>query len=109
MGTTQEQLHQPKFTRGNWKIHPFDSSNKDIFIQGPSVLVDYDDVDHEEQEANAHLIAASPQLYGALEVAILTLKNASHSAYVRGEFIVGEEYLKSVNICEAALKKARGG
>lgn len=61
-----------KHTPGKWE---WAIDDKDIYI-GPVgcadyrnafASVDYDDVDHEEAQANANLIAAAPDLLEALE------------------------------------------
>ena len=56
-----------KFTPGPWEVCEIQPGDKEIGIRGPSVEVDYDDVDHESARADAHLIAAAPDLYAALE------------------------------------------
>lgn len=45
-----------KRTEGRWDIEPHRSWDKD-FTVGP-VIIDYDDVDHDEQDANATFIAS---------------------------------------------------
>lgn len=55
------------FTKGPWKITPLFPGDKKILLEGPKVYVDYDDVDHEEQEANARLIAQAPVMYKLLK------------------------------------------
>jgi hypothetical protein len=56
-----------KHTPGPWHISPFKSWDKDIRICEAGVLVDHDDVDRAEAEANANLIAAAPDLLEACE------------------------------------------
>lgn len=56
--STDLGMHTP----GPWTVEPFDGSDKEITIVEPAVWVDYDDVNHEEQAANARLIAAAPDL-----------------------------------------------
>jgi len=55
-----------KHTPGPWSINRYDTYDKDIVIREPGVRVDFDDVDQDEQEANARLIAAAPELLEAL-------------------------------------------
>ena len=45
-----------KRTPGKWEVQPHKSWHKE-FTVGP-VIIDYDDVDHNEQDANAAFIAA---------------------------------------------------
>ena len=52
-----------KHTPGPWAIAPHTTVDKE-FTVGPAIM-DYDDVDHEQQEANARLIAAAPDLFDA--------------------------------------------
>jgi hypothetical protein len=58
---------QGEHTPGAWHIGTVDRSSKEIIIFGPGAYVDFDDVDHDEQEANARLIAAAPDLLAAAE------------------------------------------
>ena len=66
-----------KFTKGEWVENEGDSCSKELVIttldrygchQGPICEMDiYFDGEHgEEQQANAHLIAAAPDMYGLL-------------------------------------------
>lgn len=43
-------------TAGPWKIEPHDDCDKSFRV-GP-VIIDYDDVDHDEEDANAKLVRA---------------------------------------------------
>ncbi len=52
-------------TPGPWKIEPHDDCDKRYFV-GP-VMIDNDDVDQEEAEANGRLVSASPDLLAALQ------------------------------------------
>ena len=49
-----------KFTKGPWEIDRHTMADKQFNV-GP-VIIDYDDVDHEEQDANARLVSAAPDL-----------------------------------------------
>jgi hypothetical protein len=55
-------MEMTKHTPGPWRIAKFDGADKWIEVIEPSVRVDYDDVDHKTQKANARLIAAAPEL-----------------------------------------------
>lgn len=56
-----------KFTRDEWEMRPPKSYDKQIRILNGKILVDYDDVDQEEQLANAKLLIESPVMYGILK------------------------------------------
>ena len=92
---------QPKWTKGPWPIKPTGDFKRivigDGLVDGPGgyevAEVYSDDCDRDEAMANAHLIAAAPDLYAALEMAQLWLS-------VDGRFD-----MQGIN---AALAKARG-
>lgn len=44
-------------TPGPWISAPYDRADKWIDVPAPGVRVDYDDVDHDEQDSNAAFIA----------------------------------------------------
>jgi hypothetical protein len=54
-------MMKTKHTPGPWTLPKFSGADKSIEIPEPQVLIDYDDVDHKEQAANAQLIAAAPE------------------------------------------------
>jgi hypothetical protein len=66
---------QPKWTKGPWPIKPTGDFKRivigDGLVDGPGgyevAEVYSDDCDRDEAMANAHLIAAAPDLYAALE------------------------------------------
>lgn len=79
-------------TPGPWRIEPHTQVDK-CFYAGPARL-DYDDVCHEEQDANAALIAAAPDLLAAcLAVA------AEHDKY-------SDVGLATIGKVQAAIAKA---
>ena len=67
---------QPKWTKGPWPIKPTGDFKRivigDGLVDGPGgyevAEVYSDDCDRDEAMANAHLIAAAPDLYAALEL-----------------------------------------
>jgi len=92
-------MSETKWTKGPWGIASFSKADKEISITDGFdgfCWVDYDDVDHEEMEANAHLIAASPDLYEALVKMLV-------------RFVpVGQSDKAVEELAQAALRKARG-
>lgn len=79
-------------TKGPWHMIPIQPGDKYIEIQGPGVTVDYDDVDHDEQRANAALIARlSP------EVALAVYKALNH---MRHEMLDAAERTGVGKLCE---------
>jgi hypothetical protein len=75
--TGVNEMSERKWTPGPWFV------GKDLSIgpngQGVSVIVAACDYDH--ADANAHLIAAAPDLYEALEDAALALEAAGLSCH----------------------------
>ncbi len=57
-----------KFTPGPWALCPYRPGDKKLWINGPAIQIDYDDVDHDEEMANAKLVAAAPELFEALRM-----------------------------------------
>lgn len=93
-----------KFTPGPWVTHKGHSvvgiSAADRDIADTSSKAYYQAFD-EEDLANAHLIAAAPDLYAALyacETVMMMVEPRSDKA----------EYLGALNAAKAALAKARG-
>ncbi len=94
-----------KFTKGEWK-----SSGYAVLSDGVKVAstgfssVDFDD----EELANAHLIAAAPEMYKIIEGLCVEAENLDDIIY--GDRGCGEaqEPLESVVKARAILKKARG-
>lgn len=104
-----------KWTPGPWEVYDCSGTQmeKSRYENG-AFQVFSDDCDHhavadcscnhtcrmeDEIEANAHLIAAAPELYDALEVALVVLENME--AYGVGR-------LHAADQARAALAKARG-
>lgn len=84
-------------TAGPWTLPKFTTIDKTIRIREPAVLVDFDDVDHDEQAANARLIAAAPDLLAACQS---MLRTCGSSADWNGETH------ESLKLIEAAIAKA---
>ncbi|WAP91210.1 hypothetical protein [Vibrio phage vB_VviC_ZQ26] len=101
-------MSEAKFTKGEWFIEKDANWNDDCWAI--SVKRDYDDSVHHcfaevtykmededsnpELEANAHLIAAAPEMYELLD-----------SLYVHLDFIGDERYKSNI---KTLLSKARG-
>jgi hypothetical protein len=95
-----------KFTPGPWVSQPHNDYDKDIYVLGGDtfIRVDNDDVEHDEATANAHLIAAAPDLYEALSSVgdnLLSGDDSAHGGYVD---LDGAAVQKIMD----ALAKARG-
>ena len=73
-------------TPGPWLIQSHTMADKE-FTVGPAII-DYDDVDHDEQEANAKLIASAPVMLETLQdfidAATESSKNESYKANAYG-------------------------
>lgn len=75
-----------KHTPGPWEVFPFKGDGKRIAIFGNQkwypgkafCWVDHDDVDHEEMEANARLIAAAPEMLEACNAIRDDLQSGSY-------------------------------
>ena len=88
-------MSESKFTPGPWLFSSYKSGNSVIVIDGKEF--DVATVNYPNRDANAHLIAAAPELYEALEF-LLTCKH--------GEFC--DHYREAERKAKAALAKARG-
>lgn len=93
-----------KFTPGPWRRDPFggivDATNRRVWIQGASLPMRRDD----EAEANADLVAAAPELLGALEELYAMVKGECPSILAEDS---GGSAHTDLRIQEA-IKKARG-
>lgn len=105
-------MSEAKFTKGPWHCH----RNTSFWEFGCEERGQLGDVcataftlegralDAEESmEANAHLIAAAPELYEALRMAAKDLNTAAHLLPY-----IGPTLLETVKQAHAALAKARG-
>lgn len=104
-----------KFSPGPWHIGPYyldDAGHREIAIQAAngrggvctpaSVVLQFPHIEG-MQEANAHLIAAAPDLYEALEALVETAV-----AEVNEKGGAGGSHLARLTDARAALSKARG-
>ena len=89
--TNQTTGHTP----GPWLIQSHTMADKE-FTVGPAII-DYDDVDHDEQEANAKLIASAPDMFTALKALF------EHCAMVHKYWGDGSNAKEA----DAAIKSAR--
>lgn len=87
-------MTEPKFTPGPWSVIKGRHFYEDRF----GVEIKGDDFSIQPQmgmtEANAHLIAAAPELYEALEELLIQTRQYGHKPEIK--------------MAEAALAKARG-
>jgi hypothetical protein len=110
----EEQVSEAKFTRGPWSVGGDGGFIKTIKNQlqiQPTIGCAYGAGD--EVKANAHLIAAAPDLYNALEAAIEWVESSSHGdncfLHDSGEYnrcFCGKDSLE--NYIDQILAKARG-
>jgi len=89
-------MNQTKFTPGPWLFSSYKSGNSVIVIDGKEF--DVATVNYPNRDANAHLIAASPDLYEALDALKAEL-------FLHAE---GNYFRPLLDKAEIALAKARG-
>ena len=85
-------MSEPKFTPGPWLFSSYKSGNSVIVTDGKEF--DVATVNYPNRDANAHLIAAAPELYEALEELLIQTRQYGHEP--------------EIAMAEAALAKARG-
>lgn len=99
---------ETKFTNGEWVVDSYASIDNSVRVMQGNFLISYSFIfdDAEEVNANAHLIAAAPEMYEEIErdIAelkefILTLKEYSNDWLFYNSKLSGKELL---------LAKARG-
>jgi hypothetical protein len=97
---------KPEFTKGEWKVRLFDGRTQ-IYCGNKRIVGDLYDEGHEptlkEVDANAHLMAASPKMYEALQMAkeVMEISQVIHAMLPE----CGKEpYLKVL----AAIAEAEG-
>ncbi len=69
-----------KATPGEWWVEPHTGVDKRFFVDPDIVMVDYDDVDHNQQDANAAFMAASRQYVPESIAEIERLRNQLEAA-----------------------------
>ena len=98
------QTTETKHTSEPWLIQSHTMADKE-FTVGPATL-NYDDVDHDEQEANAKLIAAAPNMFTALED---LFKHCAMIHKYGGEISNAKEADAAIKSAHAALISATEG
>ena len=93
-------MSETKFTPGPWLFSSYKSGNSVIVIDGKEF--DVATVNYPNRDANAHLIAAAPELYEALEGLL-----ADITEYQEINNLGGQNNHWQVK-AKAALAKARG-
>ena len=108
-------MSKTNFTPGKWEVEKLLSDRDDEYIvisigdSGGCALLERHIAGKDQHDMpNANLIASAPTLYGALQVALITIDHAAHQAGSRGGCSIETEYLKCADIIVKALKKARG-
>jgi hypothetical protein len=92
------ELKVTGFTRGPWSKSGWGAMES----SGKTIAKAYGPL--EQREANAHLIAAAPELYEALEKAAMFVGWAS----TRGQIVAGVDAGELGTVIDAILAKARG-
>lgn len=89
-----------KWTNGPWRYAPL--LDRIVGPDGQEIARTFGtDIDYEQEDANAQLIASTPALYEALEKLVHTAQNAS----LFGESLYAAPVVKAA---QAALRQARG-
>lgn len=101
-----------KHTPGPWKIIDHDEEYITVTDEEQNVGICIIEEDASESRqamiANAHVIAAGPEMIEALKVAESALNAAARDAHVRGDFTAQTNLLISAGKCSDAIAKARG-
>ena len=103
-------MSDTKFTPGLWTHGDESNSSAEICIGSTIAVIDREDpntgivaIDREEMRANAHLIAAAPDLYGALTTLLLIVGLTAFKHEGQREVLQ-----EAVDHGYEALRKARG-
>lgn len=110
-------MSEEKWTKGDWSVRdcPMKGARTATKDNGRIKLIDYNDGEHEGtlaivqtecSQANAHLIAAAPELYEALHILTNIQECCDETGYIDGEGFVNVE--SALESAHAALAKARG-
>jgi len=92
-------MKKVKTTKTPWTIDAYDDCDKSIHIPEISAFIDYDDVDHEQQSANAELIIRAVNNHNALVSALQScVKELSC-------YIDNSESIKVYNDAKSVLEK----
>lgn len=106
-------MSEVKFTRGPWKVGKYlgqggwvvhmDVGDKG---RGSDIVSGVSGLDNTERLANAHLIAAAPDLYAALKQMIEAM--VRYEMDIAGEGDAPQRHRDLMRKARSALKKARG-
>lgn len=91
-------MSESRFTKGDWSVDEYIGIDESIRVMVGNILISYHGHATEEDVANAHLIAAAPEMYGVLQL-ICDVANG------KTEFSLDEIDVLAV---EELLAKARG-
>ena len=95
-----------KHTAGPWVIQRHSNADKS-FTVGP-VMIDNDDVDHREAEANAQLVSAAPELLSALKH-MFSAADEMAGEYIKKNKVVNWGIVKDAYcLAIVAIAKAEG-
>jgi hypothetical protein len=95
-----------KFTPGPWTAVPTTFGPIDIVLADGRDVVTVYGGGTDNKKANAHLIAAAPELYEALQITMQRLDSANHDSF-DGVWLE-EDFARQTKEARAALAKARG-
>lgn len=95
-------MTETKFTPGPWDVEEMPSGR--VTVTAGQFFICGDENSYGVIDANAHLIAAAPELYEALETAIEEIKHLRKLAGDNGAMIDDTDFVEGI----AALSKARG-
>lgn len=114
-------MSKQSFTPGPWSFRSYepdgpledevhsespDAGDGDIVCLSP-IHGGYDE-SAERWEANAHLIAAAPDLLAAAELALANLRRNLASEEVCGQPFMGDDEHEAISVLTAAISKATG-
>ena len=98
-----------RHTPGPWSAH---YNNEGLTVFSPDnvtvAYVDYDECEERPVEANAHLIAAAPAMYEALQMVSTILYDIADSAGDVAEWNEGGQMYELSRVVKTALSQAEG-